>query len=88
MKNPNFAGPLTFTASERGIDFTGEHSSGTIGWPMVRSVSETRKAIYINIKPDGMQIIPRDRLSAAELAAFRTVLRTHVPAATPITTTR
>jgi 1,4-dihydroxy-2-naphthoate octaprenyltransferase len=30
-KNPNFAGQMTFTAAEKGIEFVGLHSNGSIG---------------------------------------------------------
>lgn len=81
MKNPNFGGPMALTVSEKGIDFTGEHSNGSIGWPMVKGVSEMAHAILINLKPAGFQIIPKRQLSQADVAAFKTALRLYAPGA-------
>src|SRR5690349_15389562 len=51
MKNPNFGGPMTLTVSEQGIEFTGEQSTATIRWPMVKGVSEKSHAILVYLKP-------------------------------------
>ncbi|MGA7241108.1 MAG: YcxB family protein [Bryobacteraceae bacterium] len=81
MKNPNFGGLMTFTVSEKGIDFTGEHSNGSIGWSMVKGVSEMTHATLINLKPAGFQIIPKCQLSQSDVAAFKTALRRYAPGA-------
>ncbi len=81
MKNPNFGGLMAFTVSEKGIDFTAEHSNGSIGWPMVKGVSETSHAILIDLKPAGLEIVPKRQISQADVAAFKKALRLYAPGA-------
>ena len=77
MKSPNFGGLITFTVSDHGIEFTGEHANARIAWTMVKGISEMHHAILIHLKPAGFQIVPKGQLSQADVAAFRNVLRLH-----------
>jgi YcxB-like protein len=78
MKTPNLGGLITFTVSEQGIEFTGEHSNARIAWTMVKGVSETNDAILIHLKPFFFRIVPKGQLSQAAVAAFKNVLQLHV----------
>jgi YcxB-like protein len=78
MKAPNFGGLMILTVSGRLIQFTGEHSNGSIDGSMVKSVSETTHAILIHLKPAGIQIVPKRQLPQADVTAFKKVLRLHV----------
>jgi hypothetical protein len=68
--------------TQRGLDFTGDHSKGSIGGPMIKGVSDTPTAILISLKPAGFQMVPKRQLSEAEVAAFKNVLRCYAPGAT------
>jgi YcxB-like protein len=85
MQNPNCAGQMTFTVGEKGVEFVGEHSNGSLGWRMIKGVSETPHAILINLKPAGFQIIPKHQISATDIAAFKNVLRLYAPGAGKLT---
>jgi hypothetical protein len=65
MKHPNFGGVMTLTVSAAGIHLTGEHSSATADWLMVKGFSEVNHAILINMKPVGFHIVPKDQVSPA-----------------------
>ena len=77
MKTPNFGGVMSLTASDQGIEFTGEHSNARIDWSMVNGVLETHHRILINLRPAGFQVIPKPQLNPADLNAFKDVLRVH-----------
>jgi hypothetical protein len=79
MKAPNFGGLMALTVSGQGIQFTGEHSNGSIDWSMVKGVSEITHAILINLKPAGIQIVPKRQLAQADVTAFKKLLRLHAP---------
>jgi hypothetical protein len=78
-KSPTFSGPVTFSASEQGIELTGEHSNAKLDWSMVKGFSEMNHAILVNLKPAGFQIVPKRQLSQADTAALRNVLKFHAP---------
>jgi len=79
MKTPNFGGLMILSASEEGIEFTGEHSTGKIGWLLVKGATEVKHAVLIHMKPVGFQIVPKAQLSQADLETFKKVLRRYAP---------
>ena len=78
-RNPNIAGPFTYTFSEGGIDVSGPNSQGHLNWQGVMEVRETSLQFLFYPQTAIAHIIPKRFLSNTDLqAALRALVRTHV----------
>jgi hypothetical protein len=69
---------MTLTASDQGIELTGQHSNARFGWSMVKGFSGTNRDTH-RCEAGWFQIVFKGQLSQADVTAFRSVLRLHTP---------
>jgi hypothetical protein len=78
-KNPNVAGPLSYTFSDRGIEVLGPHSQGRLDWEAILRAQETRSLFLLYPQTAIAHVIPKRFLANTDQqTSLRALVRAHV----------
>ena len=78
MKGLGFGDETTLRVSDSGMELKGGEVKERMKWSGIRRVTEMSQAIVIHLKPAGFWIVPKARVNAEDLEAFRKAVRPHV----------